>query len=275
MSTRPLVLKLGGELVEDETRLAGVVSAIERISRSGGPVVIVHGAGREIDAALTAAGIEKRQTDGLRITDEPTLEIVVSVLAGTVNTRIVAALVGAGVAAVGLTGVDGGCGLSRRAPNVTSASGAAVDLGLVGVPVETADVRLLETLLRDGFVPVVASIGLDQGSRLLNINADTLAGHLAARLHAGRLIIGGATSGVLGIDGETLRVVDSAGIAQLVDEGTATAGMIAKLRACEYALGRGVDEVVIVDGRDSSALIAAATGTTPTNATRLVSSVQI
>jgi acetylglutamate kinase len=271
-----VVLKCGGELIEDEAHLGAIVSAIERIAGAGVPLVLVHGGGREIDAALEAAGIEKRQVDGLRITDQATLDIVVAVLAGVVNTRLVARLNKSGVAGVGLTGVDGRCGLSRLAPpHVTAKGGQPVDLGRVGLPVENADVRLLETLVRDRFVPVIASIGVDERGWLLNVNADTFAGHLAARLHAKRLIMAGVTAGVLGADGATVSVVDSAGIGQLVGEGTATAGMIAKLRACEHALARGVEDVLIVDGRDGPALVAAATGTTPTNATRLVPSVQV
>ena len=110
--TGPLVLKFGGELLEDASRLQTVVGAIARIAARSIPLVIVHGGGKEIDAALKIAGLEKRQVDGLRITDEPTLEVVVSVLAGAVNTRFVAALNTAGVRGVGLTGADGGCGRS-------------------------------------------------------------------------------------------------------------------------------------------------------------------
>ena len=102
-STAPVVLKFGGELLEEPTRVAELASALARLAKSV-PLVIVHGGGREIDAALARAGIEKRQVDGLRITDEPTLDIVVSVLAGLINTRLVAALGAAGVPAVGLTG---------------------------------------------------------------------------------------------------------------------------------------------------------------------------
>ncbi len=272
----PVVIKFGGELIEATARLGAVVSAVERIGRAGVPLVVAHGGGREIDAALKAAGIENHQVDGLRVTDQPTLDIVVAVLAGVVNTRLVAALNSVGVAGVGLTGVDGRCGLSRLAPpHVAANGGQSVDLGRVGLPVETADVRLLETLVRDRFVPVIASIGVDESGCLLNVNADTFAGHLAARLHAKRLIIAGVTAGVLGADGTTVPVVDSAGIAQLVGNRTATAGMIAKLRACEHALARGVEDAVIVDGRDGPTLFAAATGATPTSATRLVLSVQV
>src|SRR4029077_19136071 len=117
-----IVLKCGGELIEDEAHLGGIVSAIGRIARAGIPLVVVHGGGREIDAGLEAAGIEKRQVDGLRITDQATLEIVVAVLAGVVNTRLVAHLTRAGVGGVGLPGVDGGCGLSRLAPPHSAAN---------------------------------------------------------------------------------------------------------------------------------------------------------
>src|SRR6266540_2992140 len=130
---RPLVLKIGGELLEDRARLATVVSAIATIA-SATPLVVVHGGGKEIDAALTSAGIEKRQVDGLRITDQATLDVVVAVLAGSVNTRLAAALNSAGVAAVGLTGADGACGLSQVAPPHQSVDGRTVDLGRVGVP---------------------------------------------------------------------------------------------------------------------------------------------
>ena len=266
--TQPLVLKFGGELLEDPSRMAGVVAAVTDIADTG-PLVIVHGGGKEIDAALKAAGIEKRQVDGLRITDAATLDIVVSVLAGAVNTRFVASLGAAGVPAVGLTGADGGCGLSDVAPPHRTVAGPLADLGRVGLPAGDADMRVLEALLRARMVPVVASIGVDRGGQLLNVNADTMAGHLAAKLGARRLVIAGSTAGVLDENGTTVPLLDPAAIARLVAAGTANAGMIAKLRACEHALGGGVDDVVIVNGRDRDALRAAASGTVPALATRV------
>ena len=269
---RPLVIKLGGELLEEPTRLRTIVEAIAVMaSRTPvGPVIIVHGGGREIDAALKAAGIEKRQVDGLRVTDAATLDVVVPVLGGTVNTRLVAALNTAGVAAVGLTGADARCGLSRRAAPHTSADGRTVDLGRVGVPIDQSDARLLNTLLAGGFIPVVASIGIGEDGQLYNVNADTLAAHLAARLGARRLVIAGTTPGVRGDDGGTVPLVASSGIERMVASGTATAGMTAKLRACEHALARGVDDVVIVDGQDGTAINVAAAGGLPPASTRLV-----
>jgi acetylglutamate kinase len=265
---------LGGELLEDRTHLASVVGAVGRIVADGVPVVVVHGVGKEIDAALKTTGLEKRQVDGLRITDDATLDVVVAVLAGAVNTRFVAALYTAGVAAVGLTGADAGCGLSTAAPPHQAVDGRVVDLGRVGVPESGADMRLLRTLTAEHFVPVVACIGLGRDGRLFNVNADTFAGHLAARLDARRLVIAGTTPGVLDAGGATLPMLSADAVTRLVNDGTATAGMIAKLRACEYALAAGVDEVVIVDGRDSAALIAAASGT-PGPATRMVGGLSV
>jgi acetylglutamate kinase len=257
----PVVLKFGGELLDEPGRLAAVVAAIAGVIRGGVPLVIVHGGGKEIDAALRSAGIEKRQVDGLRITDQPTLDVVVSVLAGTINTRFVAALNAAGVAAVGLTGADARCGLSEPAPPHRTVDGGTVDLEQVGLPSPHADVRVLAVLAAEGFVPVVACIGADANGRLYNVNADTFAGHLAARLHARRLIVAGTTAGVLDDTGATVPVLDTAGIERLIAARTATAGMVAKLRACEEALANGAEDVVIVDGRDGAALEAAVLGT--------------
>jgi acetylglutamate kinase len=275
-SPAPLVVKFGGELLEDPARLAASARAVSVIARRV-PVAIVHGGGKEIDAALKAAGIEKRQVDGLRITDEATLEVVVNVLAGAVNTRFVARLGLEGVSAVGLTGADSGCGLCEPAPPHHTVDGRVVDLGRVGVPVAAADVQLVATLARAGYVPVIASIGVGADGRLFNVNADSFAGHLAARLHAPRLVIAGTTAGVLDDTGATIPALEPADVDRLIGSGTATAGMIAKLRACEQALAGGANDVVIVDGRDEAALVAAALGAErapAAGATRLVQAVR-
>jgi acetylglutamate kinase len=265
---RPLVLKFGGELLEEASGLQTLVSAVRQIAAAT-PLVVVHGGGREIDVALKTAGIEKSQVDGLRITDEATLEVVVSVLAGTVNTRLVAAMTTAGVPAVGLTGADGGCGLAEAAPPHRAVDGRMVNLGRVGVPVENADTRLLTTLLQNGFVPIIACIGIGRDGDLFNVNADTFASHLATRLRARRLVIAGTTPGVLGPDRSTLLSLDPAAIDQLLADGTATAGMVAKLQACQWAVAGGVEDVLIVDGRNRLALETAATDSSPATGTRV------
>ena len=266
---RPLVVKFGGELLEDAARLAVVVRAITAIAKRGVPVVVVHGGGKEIDAALKAAHIERRQVEGLRITDDRTLDVVVSVLAGTINTRLVAALTTAGVKAVGLTGADAACGLVEPAPHHRTVDGRSIDLERVGIPSAAADVSVVALLAGHGFVPVIACIGLSVDGRLFNVNADTCAGEMAVRLGARRLVIAGTTPGVLDGAGATVARLEPDASEHLIASGTATAGMIAKLRACARALDQGVGDVVIVDGRDAHALEHAAIDTDPAQATRL------
>jgi len=273
MKTAPVVVKFGGELLDDPARLDAVTSAIVRIVAATPSLVVVHGGGKEIDAALKLAGIEKQQVEGLRITDDRTLDVVVSVVAGAINARLVAALTTAGVRAVGLTGADAACGLSDPAPPHRTVDGRTVDLGRVGIPNAASDTRLLSTLTGAGFVPVIACIGLGGDGRLLNVNADTLAGHVAARLGARRLVIAGTTAGVLDEGGRTVPVIERHAVERMVTGGTATAGMIAKLRACEHALDAGVGDVVIVDGRSEAALEQAALGDRPAAATRIVAPV--
>lgn len=246
---RPVVLKLGGELLEDPRRVQAVGAAVAGL-RADGPLVVVHGGGKDIDAALARAGLAKKQVDGLRLTDDATLDVVVSVLAGLVNTRLVAAVTAAGGGGVGLTGADGGICLVTKAAPLLSTDGTAVDLGRVGIPVAGPAPELLEHLCRSGYIPIVASIGTSRGGELYNVNADTLAAHLAGSLDAERLIIAGGTAGVLDEAGRTIPSLDLAAIDRLVKTGTATAGMVAKLAACRDAIAHGVREVLVASGRD-------------------------
>lgn len=241
------VLKLGGELLEGAAAMREIASAVAQLE-SEGPLVVVHGGGRAIDGELRARGIEPRFVDGLRITDADTLDVVIAVLAGRNNTALVATLNAAGVRAVGLTGADATIGLSERAPLFTAASGEQVDLGLVGQPVDTSG-SLLTNLTRDGYVPVIASIGIDANGTLLNVNADTLAAHLAASIGAVRLIIAGGTAGVLDGAGNPIAALDLARLDAMIASGEAHSGMVAKLAACRHAIARGVAEVAIVSGR--------------------------
>ncbi|HUE90262.1 MAG TPA: acetylglutamate kinase [Vicinamibacterales bacterium] len=245
---RAVVLKVGGELLESATAMTAMARMIARAARTV-TLVIVHGGGREIDAALTQATIPKHQVDGLRITDERTLAVVVAVLAGSINTRLVAAINTAGGRAVGLTGADAGVGLVRAAKPHRATNGELVDLGLVGDPIPGVGAPLIDILCREGFVPVVACIGASKDGRLFNVNADTLAASLAARLEASRLVFAGGTAGVLDAAGETIAHLTTDAIDGLIASGTATTGMVAKLRAARHALGAGVGEIAIADGR--------------------------
>lgn len=250
------VLKLGGELLESADAMAGMAAAIARLA-SRGPLVVVHGGGRAIDAELRARGQEPRFVDGLRVTDEAALDAVVCVLAGRTNTALVAVIGAAGVRAVGLTGADGRIGLSSRAGPFETVSGDRVDLGLVGQPNGT-DVSVLQDLLAAGCVPVVASVGVSADGALLNVNADTLAAHLAGVLQAARLMLAGGTAGVLDSAGATIRSLDPVAIDAMTQSGAAHSGMVAKLTACRHALDAGVGAVSIVAGRGVTDFDAAA-----------------
>ncbi len=245
----PTLVKFGGELLEEPRRLRRIartlVSAAER-----GPLIVVHGGGREVDAEMARLGLRKQAVDGLRITTAESLEVVLGVLAGRVNTRLVAALQRAGGQAVGLTGVDAGITTVRRARRYRAADGSSVDLGFVGVPTGVGVPALVRDLTRAGYIPVVASIAADRGGRLFNVNADSLAGDLAARAGVAELVIAGATAGVLNADGGTIPVLvdDDRGVGALIRDGHASAGMVAKLLACRAALSGGVRRVAIVDG---------------------------
>lgn len=251
----PLVLKLGGELLETPEARAriGALTAARAAHR---PVVIVHGGGRAIDAELDRRALAPKKVDGLRITDAPTLDVVVSVLAGTANTELVAACVAAGVPAVGLTGVDAGFGRAARVNAHRSVSGAVVDLGFVGDPTD-ADPSLIELLLVHGYVPVIASVGIEdsgatgnsRGAAILNVNADVMACRIAVALAGAEVVIAGGTAGVLDAAGESIAMLDAAGIDEVISSGTATAGMVAKLSAVRAALLDGVSSVRIIDGR--------------------------
>lgn len=242
-----VVLKLGGELLENAAAMRSMAAAVTALA-SREPLVVIHGGGRAIDAELRVRGIEPKFIDGLRITDGPTLDVVVSVLAGRNNTAFVAALHAAGTRAVGLTGADAGIGSATRAAAFTSAAGTQVDLGLVGTP-GAPDPALLVDLVKLGYVPVMASIGVAADGALLNVNADTLAGHLAAALGAKRLIIAGGTAGVLDAAGAPLKELTLESVDAMIASGEAHSGMIAKLAACRAAIAGGVPDVTIVSGK--------------------------
>jgi acetylglutamate kinase len=264
-----LVLKLGGELLEQPADLERMAKGIAALGRKT-KLVVVHGGGKEIDAALAIAGIPKQQVDGLRITDAPTLDVVVSVLAGAINTRLVAAVRRAGAKPVGLTGADAAVATVKRSRPIVSVAGDTVDLGLVGAPVGNGRPQLLLDLLKTDYVPVIACIGATPDGQLMNVNADTLASHLAQALGAKRLIIAGGTPGVLDAQGATITRLSVRDAQKLIAAGTANKGMVAKLQACTAALKRGVGDVLIANGRSIKFDALSTTRTAPADTTQVV-----
>ncbi len=242
------VLKLGGELIETAESRAHMARLIARLMTDG-PLVVIHGGGKAVDVDLKRRQIEPKKVDGLRITDADTLESVIAVIGGSANMHFVASLVGAGLKAVGLSGVDASCGRAVRTAPITSTKGEVVDLGLVGDPTE-ADPALFRTLTAAGYLPVVACLGVDDRGQILNVNADVMACRIAAAVGASELLIAGTTAGVFDASGATIPQLDTDGMAALIASGAANAGMVAKLNACRTALDAGVAAVKIVDGKD-------------------------
>ena len=242
------VLKLGGELLEDGAAVADAAHRIVRLAARE-PLAVVHGGGRAIDAELRTRGLSPRFADGLRVTDRDALDAVVTVLAGRTNTHLVAAITGAGGKAVGLTGADAQLALCVRTAPVRTRSGEIIDLGLVGEPT-SCNAGVVSDLMRLGYIPVVASIGITSEGVLLNINADTFAAHLAVALRADSLVIAGTTAGVFDAAGRTIPELRDEQIDAMTSDGTAHSGMIAKLNACRHAARQGVGHVAVVGGRD-------------------------
>ena len=243
------VLKLGGELLEDAAAMRRR-PARSRALAARGPVVVVHGGGRAIDAELRARGKEPQFVDGLRITDADALETVVAVLAGRTNTAFVAALHAAGVRAVGLTGADA----AHRARDAGAAAATTARQSRGSRSRRRAARRTRRSLLTDlrgsatcRSSPASAST---RDGALLNVNADTLAAHLARRARGRRLIIAGGTAGVLDDRGQRSPALDADEAGAMIASGTARAGMVAKLgRLPSTPRPAASRRCAIVDGR--------------------------
>jgi len=246
MSNRPLVIKIGGStLGEADTTFRDVAA----LARAGEAPIVVHGGGAEASRWLEAMQIPSRFERGLRVTDERVLPVVVAVFAGLVNKRIVAAINAAGACAVGLSGADGRTLECRLADHA---------LGFVGEPVSTHPEAVL-ALHSAGIVPVIAPIGFVPGESadtLVNVNADTVAGNIAAAVGADRLVFLTDVEGVRGADGTVVSRLDEPQVRQLIASGVIAGGMIPKVEACLHAVSLGVT-AQIVDGRNSGMLLAA------------------
>ncbi|SOB79682.1 N-acetylglutamate kinase [Sphingomonas guangdongensis] len=249
---KTFVVKYGGHAMGDPELARDFAEDVVLLKMVGINVVVVHGGGPQIGAMLKRLGVESRFHDGLRITDAETAQIAEMVLAGSINKEIVAWIAAAGGKAVGISGKDAGL---VRAEKVTRTEADKlqgierhVDLGFVGEP---AAVRptILDTLSREGFIPVVAPIALGGDGHTYNVNADTMAGAIAAATGASRFFLLTDVPGVLSKDKELLSDLRPVDIDALKLDGTITGGMIPKVETCVQAVQRGVDAAVILDGR--------------------------
>jgi len=256
---KTFVVKYGGHAMGDPELARDFAEDVVLLKAVGINVIVVHGGGPQIGAMLKRLGVESKFVGGLRVTDEETAHIAEMVLAGSINKEIVSWIVGAGGRAVGISGKDGGLVMcekvgGKRAPNLDSGIERHVDLGFVGDPV-SVDRSLLDTLSRDGIIPVVAPVGIGADGHTYNINADTMAGAIAAEMKASRFFLLTDVPGVLDKQGELLTDLDAARVQALQDDGTITGGMIPKVETCLKAARGGVDAAVILDGRVPHAML--------------------
>jgi acetylglutamate kinase len=256
---KTFVLKIGGDIAEHDPVLHGFCEEVALLAQVGIRVVMVHGGGKQATDLSEKLGIEPRIINGRRVTDDRTLDVVKMVFAGQINTEILASLRKAGVAAVGLSGVDGGIIDARRRPpklmtNDATGREEMVDFGHVGDIVD-ADVKLLKTLLDADFVPVVASLGADDDGNIFNINADTVASTIAGRLGAEKLILASDIDGILREDRTIVSRATPADIEQLIRAGVVKGGMVPKAQGAVEALGEGVKAVHIINGMKPSTLL--------------------
>jgi acetylglutamate kinase len=255
-----IVIKYGGHAMLDEDAKNWTIRDTILLKYVGMKPIIVHGGGHEITKAMEKLGKEPKFIEGLRITDEETLEIAKMVLVGKINTDIVSRLNAFGCRAAGISGKDGGLMIARKkAPQriVTETGEKEVDLGLVG-EVEEVNTEIINILTNQGYVPVVSPIGLSKDGSSLNLNADTVAGEIAYALRAKKLLILTDVPGVMRdlLDERTLmREIKAREVRGLIRKGTIKGAMIPKVEACLRALKGGVEKAHIIDGRMKHALL--------------------
>ncbi|WP_404482376.1 acetylglutamate kinase [Novosphingobium sp. BL-52-GroH] len=255
---RTFVVKYGGHAMGDPEKARDFAEDVVLLKAVGINPVVVHGGGPQIGAMLKTMGVESRFVDGLRITDKATAEVAEMVLSGAINKEIVGWIARAGGKAMGVSGKDGGMVTARKVERTRkdpdSLIEQVVDLGFVGEP-ETIDTTVIDTISAAGMIPVIAPIAPGPDGQTYNVNADTMAGAIAAALGASRLFLLTDVAGVLDKNGELLTDLTPADIEGLKADGTITGGMIPKLETCIHAVEAGCEAAVVLDGRVSHAML--------------------
>ena len=246
-----VVIKYGGAALVNEEIKSTIIKDIALMKFVGFKPVVVHGGGKDINKALERVGIEPQFKDGLRVTDEETMEVVQEVLVGKVNKSLVTELCLQGINAVGVCGKDSGFMKVKKAtPN-------GLDLGLVGEVTEV-DTTLINTLLHNDFVPVISTVGVDEEGNSYNVNADYAAVAVAGALNAEKLVFITDVAGVMrdvNDPNSVISTTNTAEINELIADGTIAGGMIPKVQCCLAGVNAGVKNVHILDGRIAHCLI--------------------
>lgn len=253
-----IVVKLGGHAMGDAALMDDFARDIALMKQCGVDPIVVHGGGPQIGGMLDRLKIESRFVDGLRVTDEATVEVVEMVLAGRINKEIVAAINRQGGKAVGLSGKDARLivaeKLLRDGRDPETGKPTKIDLGFVGKPVGVTP-DILESFSASDFIPVVAPVAMGVKGETFNINGDTAAGAIAGAMRASRLLLLTDVPGVKGADGEVIAEMSADDVRGLIADGTISGGMIPKVETALDALVQGVEGVVILDGRTPHAVL--------------------
>ena len=255
---KTIVIKYGGHAMVDEKLKTTFAMDIVMMKYVGINPVVVHGGGPQIGGFLAKLGKDSTFVRGMRVTDKETMDIVEMVLVGSVNKEIVGLINHHGGKAVGLSGKDGNL---IRAEKYTlgeekekDTPPEIIDLGLVG-KVKELNASLITSLVRGGFIPVIAPTGVGDGGETYNINADIVAGEVAAALSAEKLILLTDVQGILDGDGRLIDSIDRAGMDDLIARGVISGGMYPKVKCCLKALRGGVGKTHIIDGRVNHAIL--------------------
>lgn len=255
---RTFVVKYGGHAMGNAQAAREFAEDIVLLKAVGINPVVVHGGGPQIGDMLKRLGVESTFVDGLRVTDEATAKVAEMVLSGAINKELVGWLANAGGKAIGLSGKDGGLITARKVTRTTkdpeSLIESVVDLGFVGEP-DHVDTSVIDTAVAAGMIPVIAPIAGGEDGATYNINADTMAGAIAAALGAARLFLLTDVAGVLDANGELLTDLNPTDIARLREDGVIKGGMVPKLETCVSAVESGCDAAVVLDGRVPHAML--------------------
>ena len=246
-----VVIKFGGHAMGDAALADAFAQDIVYLKLSGVNPIVVHGGGPQIAEMLAKLQIKSDFVQGLRVTDKPTVDVVEMVLAGRINKEIVAAINRQGGKAVGISGKDANMMIARKIthlPDPESNLMKAVDLGYVGDP-EEVNPHIVEVISKSDIIPVIAPIGMSRDGQTLNINADTFASALAAKMKAKRLLLLTDVAGVLDKDKQLIPSLTVPEARRLIRNGTITGGMIPKVEGCIEVVEAGVEGVAIIDGR--------------------------
>ena len=253
-----IVIKYGGNAMADSDLVESFCNDIVFLKQSGLKPVIVHGGGPQIGSMLERLGIKTKFESGMRITDEDTLEVVEMVLAGRINKNIASKINSSGGKAVGISGKDGSMIVAEKLTKQNGSNESniekIIDLGYVGFPKKINN-TIIETLIKDDFIPIIAPLGIGVDGKTYNINADTAAGAIASSLKSKRLLILTDVEGVIDSNNNLLEEVNGKKIDEMIESGEVSGGMIPKLNTCLDSVNNGVDAAVIVDGRVKHAVL--------------------